>query len=116
MIPGMLGRALFALVCLIITAGALLPMYPRHVEAPGPLSADPALLIAGSAATDCRDCALGDADGARCRSVCSCDRVLSTASASPEPRFSLTVHLVVLPLPAGLSFEPRPLPPKLPAI
>jgi hypothetical protein len=115
MIAAMLGRALFALVCLIIAAGAILPMYPRDVERPGPLSADPALLIANFAATDCGDCVPGDADGARCRSVCSCDRVLPTASA-PEPRFSLTVHLVVLPLPAGLSFEPRPLPPRLPAI
>ena len=116
MIPGMLGRALFAFVCLIITAGAFLPIYPRHVETPGPLNADPGLLIAGSAASDCRDCAPGDADGASCRSDCSCERVLPTASASPEPRFSLTIHLAVLPLPAGLSFEPRPLPPKLPAI
>jgi hypothetical protein len=93
----MLGRALFSLVCLIIAAGALLPMYPSDVEAPGSTSADPALLIADLVASDCRDCAPAAAKAVRCRVGCPCDRSLPTSSDAPEASLSLSVHLIVGP-------------------
>jgi hypothetical protein len=91
----MLGRALFSLVCLIIAAGALLPMYPSDVEAPGSASADPALLIADLVASECGDCAPADAKVVRCRVDCLCDRSVPTSSDPPEPSLDLTVHLIV---------------------
>jgi hypothetical protein len=107
----MLGRALFSLVCLIIAAGALLPVYSPDVEAPGAASADPALLIADLVASDCRDCKPADAELIRCRVDCVCDRALPTSSATPEASLSLTVHLIV-----GRASEQWWLTSKLPAI
>jgi hypothetical protein len=95
MIRGMLGRALFSLVCLIIAAGALLPMYPSDVEAPGSASADPALLIADVVASDCGNCAPADAKVIRCRVDCLCDRSLPASSDTPEVYLRLSVHLIV---------------------
>jgi hypothetical protein len=107
----MLGRALFSLVCLIIAAGALLPVYPADVEAPGSASADPALLIADLVASECRNCAPADAKVVRCRVDCLCDRSLPTSSDTPEASLSLTVHLIV-----GRASEQWWLAAKLPAI
>jgi hypothetical protein len=94
MIAAMLGCALFALICLIIAAGAVLPMYPRDVEGPVPLSADPALLIANSLASGCRDCAPGQAHAIPCRAACECDGGLAPA-ASHGAALSSTVYLIV---------------------
>ena len=91
----MFGRALFSLVCLIIAAGMLLPVYPGDVETPGSASADPAHLIADLVASDCWDCAPADAKVVRCRVDCVCDRSLPTSSGSPEASLRLTVNLIV---------------------
>ena len=82
----MLGRALFALVCLIIAAGLALPMYPPDVARPGPPAAGSALLAADTTTSGCEN----DVDGAGCR---------STQAASAAPCVSLTVYLIVRPLP-----------------
>jgi hypothetical protein len=94
MIRAMLGRALFSVVCLIIAAGALLPVYPSGVEAPRSASADPALLIADVVASDCRNCESA-AKVVRCRVDCPCDRSLPASSDTPEASLSLSVHLIV---------------------
>jgi hypothetical protein len=100
----MLGRALFSLVCLIIAAGVLLPVYPSRVETQDSASADPALLIADLVASECRDCAPVAAKVVRCRA-------LPTSSDAPEASLSLTVHLIV-----GRASERWWLASKLPAI
>jgi hypothetical protein len=92
---GMLGRALFSLVCLIIAAGVLLPMYSSDVEAPGAASADPAIVLADLVASDCRDCAPDAAKVVRCRIDCPCDHSLPASSDTPEASLSLSVHLIV---------------------
>ena len=84
----MLGRALFALVWLIIAAGLALPLYPPDVATPGPPAAGSALLAADTTVSGCEN----DVDDAGCRST-------QTASAAPEPCVSLTVYLIVRPLP-----------------
>jgi hypothetical protein len=108
----MLGRVLFALVWLIIAAGVTLPLYPPDVATPGPPAAATALLVADTMTFGCED----HAEDADCRSACPCAPALATASASPEPCVSLTVYLVVRPLPTAPSLTPRPPPPRLPAI
>jgi hypothetical protein len=112
----MLGRALFSLVCLIIAAGVLLPVYPAHVETRDSASADPAYLIADLVASECRECKTADARAAdakivRCRVDCLCERSLPTSSDTPEASLSLTVHLIV-----GRASEQWWLASKLPSI
>jgi hypothetical protein len=84
----MRGRVLFALVWLIIAAGLVLPLYPPDVAIPGPPAAAPALLAAHTTTPGCEN----HADGAGCPST-------RTASPAPKPCVSLTVYLVVRPLP-----------------
>jgi hypothetical protein len=108
----MRGRMLFALVWLIIVAGLVLPLYPPDVATPGPPAAAPALLIADTTTPGCEN----QLDGADCPSTCRCAPALATVTAAPEPCVSLTIYLVVRPLPPGPSFAPQPPPPKLPAI
>jgi hypothetical protein len=96
----MLGRVLFALVWLIITAGLVLPMYPPDVATPRPPAAATAPLVADTTTSGCETDA----------------QVLASPSAAPEACVCLTVHLVVRPLPSAPSFTPQPAPPKLPAI
>ena len=93
MMPIMLGRTLFALVCLIVAAGAVLPLYPGDVATPGNVIAH-AVPIAGSVASTCQDCAPGDARPVRCRLVCACDPAQPPAG-SHEASLSLSVHLII---------------------
>ena len=108
----MLGRVLFALVWLIIAAGVTLPRDPPDVATPGPPAAATALLVADTVTSGCEN----HVDGADCRSACPCAPALPAATAATEACVSLTVYLVVRPLPSAPSFTPQPPPPKLPAI
>ena len=111
----MLGRALFALVWLIIAAGVLLPLYPAHEEAAGLILAGGMEPVAGAVAASCEGCEpAASIDG--CGTFCPCQHPLPAASLTPGACLSSTVYLVVQPLPAGRLHEPRPQPPKLPAI
>ena len=108
----MLGRVLFALVLLIIAAGVTLPLYPLDVATPRPPAAATALLVADTPTSGCPH---HDED-VDCRSTCPCGQALATASPAREACVSLTVYLVVRPLPLAPSVTPQPPPPKLPAI
>jgi hypothetical protein len=108
----MFGRVLFALVWLIIAAGVALPLYPPDVATPGAPAAASAVLVADTMTASCR----GRVEGADSRSTCPCAQALATAPAAPEPCVSLTVYVIVRPLPSGPAFTPQPPPPKLPAI
>jgi hypothetical protein len=110
----MLGRALFALVWLIIAAGLVLPMYPRDARMPGFAAAYSMLLATDFVASRCEDCPVADDHSADCRSDCPCD-VLPAAS-SLEDSVSLSVILVIRPTPERQSTETRSLLPRLPAI
>ena len=110
----MLGRALFALVWLIIAAGLLLPLYPADEEAAGLIAAGGVEPVAGIVAASCEGC--GPAESVDdCGTSCPCQHPLPAASAAPAC-LAATVYLVVQPLPAGRPHEPWPQPPKLPAI
>ncbi len=96
----MLGRVLFAVVCLIIAAGLLLPIYPAELEVARPVAAG------------AQDMLITDAGAPGCL-------VEATARAAvpADACIRLTVYLVVAPLPApGPAGEPQLLPPKLPTI
>lgn len=91
--PIMLGRALLAVVGLIIAAGAVLPVYPGDVAAPGSVRAQ-GVPIADSLVSECRDCASGESRVTRCRLVCACDPV-RPAAGSHAAALSPSVHLIV---------------------
>jgi hypothetical protein len=97
-VRGMLGRALFALVILIIAAGVVLPMYPSELVGLDLARSDGNWQVAGSAPFEC------PADAPQ-----SCGLVLS-AGGAPQTVVTITVHFTVEPA-AG-----RPDLPKLPAI
>jgi hypothetical protein len=103
----MLGRILFALVSLIITAGILLPVYPPDVEGRTVAAPDAALLVADDGSSGCQ---------ARVPGHSLCGHVLPTIGAPPEASFGLTVYLIVPPLPSRPSSELQLLPPEHPAI
>jgi hypothetical protein len=110
----MLGRVLFALVCLIIATGLLLPIYPAEVEVATPGVADAQdMLVADAGAAACRNCPTVAA-----RLVGRClTRAPSAAAGPTRACVHLTVYLVVRPLPVpGRPGEPQLLPPKLPTI
>jgi hypothetical protein len=107
----MLGRALFALVCLVIAAGLALPLYPSGVGTPRP-GPDPVSLADNSMVAACEDCPIpGDRDG-DCQSDCSCGNLVQATFVAVEDDFSLSVTVVVRPQPSGR----QALPAKLPAI
>jgi hypothetical protein len=97
----MLGRALFALVCLVIAAGFALPLYPSGVGTPRP-EADPVALASDSVVLACEDCPIpaegGDTD---CRSDCSCGQLVQATFVAVEDQFGLSVTVVVRPQPSG---------------
>jgi hypothetical protein len=108
----MLGRALFALVCLIIAAGLLLPVYPAEVDTPRSADARD-IVIADTAAPGCGVCgpaAVASGSG-------PCERALPAAAAAPKDCLNLTVYLILRPLPkAGQAGDPQLLAPKLKTI
>jgi hypothetical protein len=112
----MRGHALFAFVCLIIAAALLLPLLPADKEA-SVLAAASGVWTA-SAAVDpaCQDCGPAAVHGDGCRTLCQCQQLVPAVSAVSPLCLSLTVYLVVQPLPPGRFDAPGPLPPKLPAI
>jgi hypothetical protein len=112
----MFGRALFALVWLIIAAGVLLPIYPSETERPSFVAADRAVLTTDLTAAECRDCRVARDDRADCRFECPCDRVLPVTFVPVEEAFRLSVVLLIRPLPSGRSAKILLLPSKLPAI
>ena len=75
----MLGRVLFAFVCLIIAAGLVLPLYPRDVVTSVVAAAsDPVQPVAATDAFGCGDCSVADGDAdmplrlpVRSRGACS---------------------------------------------
>jgi hypothetical protein len=103
----MLGRILFALVSLIITAGVLLPVYPSDGEGRAIAAPDAALLLADDGSSGCQ---------ARMPGHSSCGQVQPTVGPSRGTTFGLTVYLIVRPLPSSPSSENQPLPPERPAI
>ncbi len=105
----MLGRILFALVTLIITAGVLLPVYPSDGERLAIAAPDAALLVADDGSSDCQAGVPAARGG-------PCGHVLTTVGPSPGASFGLTVYLIVRPLPSRPSSELQPLPPKRPAV
>jgi hypothetical protein len=111
----MLGRALFAVVCLVIAAGLLLPVYPADlkVASRGVADARDMLITDDAGAADCAHCATA---AARVVTRCLADAP-AAATAQAEACVRLTVYLVVRPLPApGPAVGPQLLAPKLPTI
>jgi hypothetical protein len=107
----MLGRILFAIVCLIIATGLLLPIYPTEVAAPGVVAARD-MVVAGTGTAGCQAC--GPA-AARAGEVCH--RPLPTAAHAAKGCLHLTVYVIVRRLPGeARAGEPQLLPPKLPII
>jgi hypothetical protein len=107
----MLGRALFALVCVIIATGLLLPVYPTEVATPGSANGRD-MLISDSASPGCAHCGAAAANAAM-----HCGRGSPGAATTHKACIHLTVYLVVRPLPvAGDPGDPQLLPPKLPTI
>jgi hypothetical protein len=103
----MLGRVLFAFVCLIIAAGVALPLYPGDVVTAVVTASDPVQPVAASGASGCEDypVAEGSAD---CASDCPCDQLLPAVFVPLEEGMGLTL---------GVSGRtPAKLPAKLPAI
>jgi hypothetical protein len=107
----MLGRALFALVCLVIAAGFGLPLYPSGVGTPG-RGTDSALLADNSLIAACEDCPIPGEGGDDCQSDCSCEHLVQATFVAVEDEFGLSVTVVVRPQPLGR----ETLPAKLPAI
>ena len=109
----MLGRALFALVWLIIAAGVLLPLYPSDVSAPGSAVGEFAELLADTSDASCGTCPAAATRSAGCgRSgggVTSAPAVLAACS-------QLTIHLVVQPGPANGAAGPTAPLPSLPEV
>ena len=109
----MVGRALFALVWLVIAAGLLLPLYPADVSAPGSPVGEVGALLAASGDAGCGPCPAAAAGGE------ACGRKGGGWAAAPTALRScsrLTLHLVVQPGPADRAAEPaRPLP-RLPEV
>ena len=82
----MLGRVLFAFVCLIIAAGLVLPLYPRDVVTSVVAAAsDPVQPVAATDAFGCGACSVADGDAA-CRSDCPCDHVVPAVFVPLEAR------------------------------
>jgi hypothetical protein len=108
MVVGMLGRALFALVCLVIAAGIALPLYPSGVGTPRP-GADPVVRASDSLIAACEDCPIpaerGDSD-------CPSEQLVQATFVAVEDEFGLSVTVVIRPQPSGR----ETLPAKLPAI
>jgi hypothetical protein len=103
----MMGRALFALVCLIIAAGLLLPVYPGEVAAPRSADARD-IVIADTAARGAAAIASGSG---------TCEPAPPAVAAAPKDCVNLTVYLILRPLPkAGQAGDPQLLAPKLKTI
>ena len=112
----MLGRVLFAFVCLIIAAGLALPLYPSDRAAPVVTAAESTLLLANATAQGCADCPAVAVIGVGCEASCACWQPLPARAELPAACFSLIVYVVARPLPSQPSSGPQPLPPKPPAI
>jgi hypothetical protein len=105
----MLGRVLFAVVCVIIATGLLLPVYPTEVAMPGTADARD-MLVAGTRASACGDC-----DQAAASGRVACDRALQVAAR--KDCLHLTVYLIIRPLPLQeRPGEPQLLRPRIPTI
>src|SRR5918994_4869926 len=112
----MFGRVLFALVCLIIAAGAALPLYPRDVPTSTvAVTTGPVQLVAGTGVFGCEDCPVPGAGRADCRPACPCAETVPAVFVPLEEPVSLTVVVTETSLPSRLPGT-QPLPPKLPAI
>ncbi|MGH6902671.1 MAG: hypothetical protein ACREIR_08025 [Geminicoccaceae bacterium] len=114
-VVAMLGRVLFALVCVVIAAGLVLPLYPSGVEAPRSVAADPVLLAADAATSGCEDCPIADA-GSADQPDGPCARLLPAILVAVGDSSGLSVILVIRSQPSELPFERQARPPKLPAI
>lgn len=111
----MLGRVLLSVIALVITAGLALPFLPARVNAPDQLALDAAHPATDMVATRCGDCAT-DSTAPICASACPCTYAVVTAWVGSEASLSVTLELLVWPLPGGLPARPQPLPPKAPAV
>jgi hypothetical protein len=112
----MTGRVLFALVWVIIAAGAALPLYPRDIpESMVAAAANPVQLVAGTDAFGCEDCVVPDAGQARCKSDCTCNDAVPAVFVTLEPRIRLTI-MTVRHESLGRPAAPQLFFPKLPAI
>jgi hypothetical protein len=110
----MLGRVLFAVVCVVIAAGLALPLYPSDFGARRAKATDPVLLAADSATAACEGLVIGDDGRAACRPDCACGRVLLATFLAVDD--DLSVILVIRSQPSEVPSEHDGLPPKLPAI
>jgi hypothetical protein len=108
----MLGRVLFALVCVVIATGILLPIYPTEVAAPGVASARD-MMLADAAAAGCRDCKPA---AASLRALAVCGHAGPIAAGPGKACLHLTVYVVVRPLPLTGRPGLQLLLPKLPTI
>jgi hypothetical protein len=109
----MLGRALFALVWLIIAAGLLLPLYPSELSAPGPAGGGVAAVLADVMEAGCGPCPADVAGSA------ACGRTGSGVTGAPAALAAcsrLTIHLVVQPGPADRAAELAAPLPRLPEV
>ena len=91
----MTGRALFALVWVIIAAGVALPLYPRDIsESMVAAAADPVQLVSGTDAFRCGNCVVPDAGQAGCKSDCTCGDAVPAVFVPLEHRVTLTIVTV----------------------
>jgi hypothetical protein len=109
----MLGRALFAVVWLIIAAGLLLPLYPAEVSVPGSATGEVAASLADAMDAGCGPCPAAAAGGEACRRR---GGGLAGAPAALKACSRLTLHQVVQPIPAHRAAEPAAPLPKLPEV
>ena len=109
----MLGRALFALVWLIIAAGLLLPLYPSEVSVPASASGAVAAALADVMDAGCGPCPAAATGGPACGrkggGVMGAPAALAGCS-------RLTIHLVVQPVPAERAAQPAAPLPRLPEV
>jgi hypothetical protein len=104
----MLGRTLFAVVCLIIATGLLWPVYPTELAFPASAAARD-MLIADTAASACGQCGPAAVIGER-----PCPPGPPAAAEADKHCFDLTVYLILRPLPAKEQpGDPQLLPPRL---
>jgi hypothetical protein len=93
----MLGRVLFALVCLLIVAGLALPLYPPALETLSTLTdrAVPDLQASDREASACEDCPIAAEMKPQCRPGCVCDSVVVTGEITPDGAFTFDVIVIM---------------------
>jgi hypothetical protein len=110
----MWGRALFALVLLVMAAGLLLPLYPPNVTGLRWAAVDGLSPATASRAVACEDWPVAEPGSEDCQPECWCGGLAPAVFVTVADRFGRSVILLIQP-PAGPPPE-RLLLPRLPAV